>query len=87
MNQKIRQLGLSPADRIIIPKSALRIVQHHALYLGQNHMSVDLIAENKIGLGVRLVWADDFFKDVIEDISIKRFNGTNNQRKLAVQKH
>ncbi len=86
MTQKIKQLGLLPADRIVIPKSGLRIVQHHAVYLGQNHLGVDLIAENKIGLGVRLVTAADFFKDVIEVTRIERFNGSNYERKLAVQK-
>lgn len=86
MNQKIKQLGLLPADRIVVPKSGLRIVQHHAVYLGQNHFGVDLIAENKIGFGVRLVTADDFFKDVIEITRIERFNGSNYERKLAVQK-
>jgi hypothetical protein len=86
MNQKILQLGLLPADRIVVPKSGLRIVQHHALYLGQNHLGVGLIAENKIGFGVRLVTAADFFKDVIEVTRIEKFNGTNYQRKIAVQK-
>lgn len=86
MNQKIKQLGLLPADRIVVPKSGLRIVQHHAVYLGQSHLGVDLIAENKIGFGVRLITADDFFKDVIEVTSIERFNGSNYQRKFAVQK-
>ena len=86
MNQKILQLGLLPADRIVVPKSGLRIVQHHALYLGKNHRGIDLIAENKIGHGVRLVTADDFFKDVVEVTRIEKFNGSNYQRKLAVQK-
>ena len=86
MNQKIQKLGLLPADRIVVPKSGLRIVQHHALYLGKNHQGVDLIAENKIGFGVRLVTADDFFKNVIEVTRIEKFNGNNYQRRIAVQK-
>ncbi len=86
MNQKIKQFGLLPADRIVVPKSGLRIVQHHALYLGKNHFGVDLIAENKIGFGVRLITAEDFFKDVIEVTRIERFKGNNYQRKVAVQK-
>src|SRR5579864_2499912 len=86
MNQKIKQLGLLPADRIVVPKSGLRIIQHHAVYLGQNHLGVDLIADNKIGFGVRLVTAADFFKDVIEVTRIEKFRGNNYERKLAVQK-
>lgn len=86
MHYKIKQLQLLPADRIIVPKSGLRIVQHHAIYLGQNYQGQDLIAENKIGFGVKLVTADDFFKDVIEVTRIERFNGSNYERKTAVQK-
>lgn len=86
MHQKILQLGLLPADRIVVPKSGLHIVQHHAVYLGQNHFGVDLIAENKIGFGVRLVTANDFFKEVSEVTRVERFNLSNYERKLAVQK-
>jgi Lecithin retinol acyltransferase len=82
----VKKLGLKPGDRIVVPKSGLRIVQHHALYLGQNHQGIDLIAENKIGFGVRLITADEFFKDVIEVTKIEKFHGTNYKRKLAVQK-
>lgn len=84
MNRKL--LNLKPADRIVVPKSGLRIVQHHAIYLGQNNLGQDLIAENKIGFGVRLITADDFFKDVIEITRIERFKDSNYERKLAVQK-
>lgn len=86
MNKIIKQHNLLPGDRIIVPKSGLRIVQHHALYLGQNHLGLDLIAENKIGFGVRLITAYEFFKDVIEITKIEKFYGNNSQRKLAVQK-
>lgn len=86
MNQKIKQLGLLPGDRLVVPKSGLRLVQHHALYLGQNHQGVDLIAENKIGFGVRLITAGEFFKDVIEITRIEKFKGNNYDRKPAVQK-
>lgn len=84
MNWKL--LSLKPADRIVVPKSGLRIVQHHAIYLGQNHQGQHLIAENKIGFGVRLVTAEDFFRDVIEVTRIERFNGSNYERKVTVQK-
>lgn len=86
MNKIIKQYSLLPGDRIVVPKSGLRMVQHHALYLGQNYQGVDLIAENKIGFGVRLISADDFFKNVIEITKIEKFPGNNLQRKLAVQK-
>lgn len=86
MNNYIAKYNLRPGDRIVVPKSGLRIIEHHALYLGQNYKGVDLIAENKIGFGVRLVTADDFFKDVIEVTRIEKFKGNNYQRKRAVQR-
>ncbi|MDI9319049.1 MAG: YiiX/YebB-like N1pC/P60 family cysteine hydrolase [Phycisphaerales bacterium] len=86
MHPIISKLGIKPADRIVVPKSGLRIVQHHAIYLGQNKFGHDLIAENKIGFGVRMVTADEFFKDVIEVTRIERFNGSNHDRNKAIEK-
>lgn len=85
MNRKIEELGLLPADRLVVPKSNFRIIEHHAIYLGQDHRGVDLIAENKIGIGVRILSADDFFKDVIEITRIEKFPGNNAERKKAIQ--
>ncbi len=81
-----KKFNLKPGDRIIVPKSGFRIIQHHALFLGQNYHGVDLIAENKLGCGVRLITADDFFKDVIDVTDIVLFNGSNFERKIVVQK-
>ncbi len=44
-----------------------------------------MIIENKIGIGVHIVTADDFFKTVLEITGIERFVGSNYERKLAVQ--
>lgn len=85
MHPLVYNLGLLPADRIVVPKSGLRIVQHHAVYLGKNQLGQDLIAENKIGYGVRLVTADEFFQDVLEVTSIERFSGNNHERKVVIQ--
>ena len=85
MHPMISKLGLLPADRIIVPKSGLRLVQHLAVYLGQNQYGLDIIAENKIGYGVRLVTAEDFFKDVIEVTRVEKFRGSNSERKVVVQ--
>lgn len=85
-NQYIQTLGLLPGDRIVVPKSGLHIVQHHALFLGKDRNGVDVIAENKIGFGVRLVTAADFFEEVFEVTRIERFKGTNHERKAAIQK-
>jgi uncharacterized protein YycO len=81
-----KKFNLKPADRIVVPKSGLRVIQHHAIYLGQNKKGEHLIAENKIGYGVRVVNADIFFKDAIEITRIERFSGNNFQRKIAIKK-
>ena len=86
MNSTIIKYNLLPGDRIIEPKSNLRVIQHHSIYLGQDIYGADWMIENKIGYGVRLIRAADYFNGVIEITSIKRFEGTGHERKLAVQK-
>jgi hypothetical protein len=55
MENKLQLKNLQPADRIVVPKSDLRWVQHHAIYLGKDVDGTDLIAENKFGRGVQIV--------------------------------
>jgi uncharacterized protein YycO len=86
MRNAIQQLALLPGDRVVVPKSEFRLVQHHALYIGKNHHDEDLMIENKIGIGVRVVSAEEFFRDVIDVTRIERFTGTNRDRRLAVQR-
>jgi hypothetical protein len=86
MHPTIKWYNILPGDRIVEPKSNLRIVQHHSIYLGQDIYGVEWIIENKIGHGVRLVTSHDYFNDVIEIKRIERFLGSGNERRLAVQK-
>jgi hypothetical protein len=86
MSKYVEQLGLRPGDRIVVPKSEWRLVEHHAIYLGQDNNGRHLIAENKIGIGVRLVSASDFFKDVIEITRVEPFRGSYAERKKVVQR-
>jgi hypothetical protein len=80
------ELNLKPGDRLIVPKSELKLVQHHVIYLGKDYQGQDLIAENKIDCGVRIISAKEFFKDVITITQIIQFEGGNYERKIAVQK-
>lgn len=84
--QLIRELNLEPGDRIVIPKSFLGIIQHHALYLGYNREGQHLICENMIGIGVRLIQVEDFFKDVSSVTRIEKFKGNNIERTKLVEK-
>jgi hypothetical protein len=86
MIKHLEALGLRPGDRIIVPKSNLRWIQHHAIYLGRNEQGIDIIAENRIGVGVQLVSADEFFKDVITITRIEKFIGSERDRKKAIDR-
>ena len=86
MNKIIRHFNLKPADRIIIPKSGIKLVQHHAIYIGPNHQGIDMIAENKAGIGVQIITANEFFKGVTEITDIIRFKGDYFQRQSAIQR-
>ena len=86
MKKNIALLDLAPGDRIIIPKSEFRIVQHHGIYLGKNNSGVDLVAENKIGYGVRMVSLTAFFGNVREVARIDKFKGNNYERRKLVER-
>ena len=84
MSRKLQHLNLQPADRIVVPKSKLRMIQHHAIYLGKDEFGIDLIAENIINKGVQIVTAADFFRDGTIITRIEPFRGTNAQRTKAI---
>lgn len=85
MNSVVEKYNLQPGDRIIVPKRGFEIVQHHAIYLGRNRYEEDLIAENTIDHGVRIITATEFFKDIIRIKKIEKFLGDDFQRRQAVQ--
>lgn len=84
--QLIRQFNLEPGDRIIVPKSLLGLVQHHALYLGYNEYGEHLICENVIGVGVILTRVADFFQEAKSVTRIEKFHGNNFERRQIIQK-
>lgn len=85
MNAIIKSYSLKPGDEIIVPKSILNIVQHHAVYIGFDGNGKDWIIENIINVGVRLISADDFFNGVSKINKIIPFTGSNEQRRMLVQ--
>ncbi|MDB5227426.1 MAG: lecithin retinol acyltransferase [Bacteroidota bacterium] len=86
MTNKFKNLLLRPADRIVVPKSNLNWVQHHAIYLGKDSYGVHWFAENKIGKGVQFTTATDFFASVNEITGIERFIGNVQERDEAVRR-
>lgn len=63
---------LQIGDRVIVPKSNIRWIQHHAIYIGFVNGEHRFI-ENKEGCGVREINASTFFQDVLEITRIERF--------------
>ena len=55
MNKNLLNLNLGTGDKIVVPKSAFNIIQHHAVYLGKNYFGQEILAENQIGNGVQLI--------------------------------
>ena len=86
MKKNIAVLNLAPGDRIIIPKSEFRLVQHHGIYLGRNNKGIDLVAENKIACGVRIISLNEFIGNVNLITRIERFEGNNYERRKLVER-
>jgi|SRR5690606_15482714 len=76
---------LQPADRLVIPKSALNLVQHHAIYLGKDNNGNRMYIENAIGRGVQVVNEAYLFRGGYEITRVERFTGNQHQRNAAVQ--
>ncbi|MDF2450485.1 MAG: lecithin retinol acyltransferase [Bacteroidota bacterium] len=65
-------ISLKIGDRIVVPKSHLDLIQHHAIFLGYENGHYWFI-ENKEGIGVRIVNASTFFYDVLKVTRIVPF--------------
>jgi hypothetical protein len=78
--------NLKPGDKIVVPKSWMRVIQHHVVYLGQNYLGQDLIGENVVGAVVRVVTAEQFFAENPEITRIDPFQGTNFERRIAIER-
>ena len=86
MHHYIKKYNLKIGDEIIVPKSQLNIIKHHAVYLGLDANRTAWIIENVIDIGVRLITADDFFT-VNPDINkIRKYNGTQLDRQHLIQR-
>jgi hypothetical protein len=85
MNIKFYLETLQPGDRMVIPKSGLRLFQHHAIYLGKDSNSNRMYIENAIGRGVQIVSEAYLFKGGYEFTRVERFTGNQHQRNAAVK--
>lgn len=78
--------NLKPADRLVLPKSELGLVQHHAIYLGKDAFGIRQYIENYIGKGVRVIDESHLFRDGFIATRIEPFMGINFQRIEAVKR-
>ena len=65
-------MALKIGDRVVVPKSNLNMIQHHAIYIGTLNGRHRFI-ENKEGVGVRIINADVFFTGVNHITRIVKF--------------
>lgn len=77
---------LQIGDRVIVPKSAFNLVQHHAIYIGQEN-GIHYLIENKEGIGVRVVPANLFFKGVSVVTRIESFSPMPGYSRLQLQQY
>lgn len=84
--QLVSHLKLQPGDTVVVPKSSIKLVQHHALYLGNDDYGNHYVCENVIGVGVKLTRVKDFFYSVTEVTIVEKFQGNDLARKTIVHK-
>lgn len=77
--------GLQPADRIKEPIFQTGLSKHHSIYLGMDQYGQEWISENHWQHGVRLVKADEYFKEG-NTYTIVPFEGTYLERISAVKR-
>ncbi len=80
-----RQYGFGTGDRIVVPKSGLNMVQHHALFFG-NVNGEAMVAENKEGKCVLLTPLDVFLADAGRITRIEPFTGTYQQQAFVMDR-
>lgn len=86
MNKFIQKYRLQPGDEVVLPKSVFNLVQHYAIYIGRNTYGVDEFIENKIGQGVVITAANEFFPADGKLTRINRFKGSTYDRIIAIRK-
>lgn len=79
-------MQLNPIDVLIVPKSSVGIIRHYAIFLGKDEFGNEWVSENDKNEGVRLISAKEFFQKNPEILEIRQFDGSEQERKLALQR-
>lgn len=86
MSKFVKKYHLQPGDVVVLPKSVFNLVQHYAIYIGLNQYGIEEFIENKIGQGVVVTPADQFFPINGELTRIDRFQGSPYDREILIRR-
>lgn len=80
-----RLYNLEPADCIKNPIFQTGLSQHHSIYLGVDDFGHEWISENHHQQGVRMITAEDFFREG-KKYTFEKFEGSYTDRVNAVKR-
>src|SRR6187549_2041815 len=80
-----KRFGLNPGDQVVEIITPLGFVKHFSVYLGWDQTGTEWMIENKKFIGVRLVKASEYFKNILQISRIQKFAGNSIARKQVVQ--
>lgn len=69
--------SLKVGDRVVVPKSSIRWVQHHAIFLGYQN-GCHWFIENQEDVGVHTITAEQLFSGVLDVTRVERFKPRRN---------
>lgn len=76
---------IEPVDVLVVPKN-LGIIEHYAVYLGFDQYGNEWVTENTPFDGTKMTPANVFFSRNPNILRIQKFRGTENERRVAVQR-
>ena len=81
-----KQHNLRPGDVVVCPKSEWKIIAHYLIYIRKDPDGQEVYAENNRYEGVRLIWGHQFAEENPTYFRIRRFVGTETERREAIQR-
>lgn len=78
--------SLGVGDRIVEPLFQTGFTKHHAIYLGTDSNGIEWIAENHKFKNVQIITAEQFFATVKQIDRIEKFEGSNIERRLVINR-
>ncbi|CAA0151492.1 lecithin retinol acyltransferase family protein [Tenacibaculum maritimum] len=88
LNQFVKQNQLRPADAIVLRKKFMGMVDHYAIYLGDNPQSGSPEFVANFTKGVQIIPEKEIVNQLKTYVpkKIERFEGTTHQRRRAIER-